>query len=43
MASVWKDKVLPKITSVFSSGKKKAAAAEAVKSYDESKVFFYYT
>lgn len=38
MAGIWKSKVVPKITSVFGGGKKKAAAAEAVKSFDESKV-----
>ena len=35
----WKSKVLPKIKKVFDkSGTKKAAAAEASKSFDESKV-----
>lgn len=37
---IWKSKVLPKIKLVFakSAGKKAAAAAELVKSIDESKV-----
>ena len=37
---IWKSKVLPKIKLVFvkSAGKKAAAAAELVKSFDESKV-----
>lgn len=37
---IWKSKVLPKIKLVFvkSGGKKAAAAAELVKSFDESKV-----
>ena len=35
----WKTKVLPKIKKVFEkNGTKKAAAAEAIKSFDESKV-----
>lgn len=36
----WKSKVLPKIKLIFakSSGKKAAAAAEIVKTFDESKV-----
>ncbi|PWZ20033.1 Plasma membrane-associated cation-binding protein 1 [Zea mays] len=36
---IWKSKVLPKIKLVFvkSAGKKAAAAAELVKSFDESK------
>lgn len=37
----WKTKVLPKIKKVFEkNGTKKAAAAEASKSFDESKVCF---
>lgn len=41
----WKSKVLPKIKKVFekNGSAKKAAAAEAVKSFDESKVFFFLT
>ena len=37
---IWKSKVLPKIKLVFvkSAGKKAAAAAELLKSFDESKV-----
>lgn len=37
----WKEKVLPKIKKVFdkTGPKKAAAAAEACKSFDESKVF----
>ncbi|URE47766.1 salt stress root protein [Musa troglodytarum] len=38
MADVWKSKVLPRIQKVFGGGSsKKAAAAGAVKSFDESK------
>ncbi|XP_074591770.1 plasma membrane-associated cation-binding protein 1-like [Curcuma longa] len=37
MGSIWKSKVLPRFASVFGSSKKKTAAAEAVKSFDESK------
>ncbi|URE17009.1 DREPP plasma membrane polypeptide [Musa troglodytarum] len=38
MANIWKSKVLPKIKKVFgSSGSKKAAVAEAIKSFDETK------
>ncbi|CAD5188427.1 unnamed protein product [Musa acuminata subsp. malaccensis] len=38
MANIWKSKVLPKIKKVFGSGgSKKAAVAEAIKSFDESK------
>ena len=38
----WKSKVLPKIKKVFEkdSTAKKAAAAEAIKNFDESKVLF---
>lgn len=36
----WKAKVLPKIKKVFEkNGTKKAAAAEACKAFDESKVY----
>ncbi|RZS27948.1 hypothetical protein BHM03_00061484, partial [Ensete ventricosum] len=47
MVNYWKTKVLPKIKKVFDRNGKKAAAAEACKSFDESKVgafgfsFFY--
>jgi hypothetical protein len=38
----WKTKVLPKIKKVFEKNStKKTAAAEASKSFDESKVFFF--
>ena len=37
----WKSKVLPKIKKIFEkSGTKKTAAAEACKSFDDSKVRF---
>lgn len=36
----WKSKLLPKIKKVFEKNGKKAAAAEACKSFDESKVAF---
>lgn len=35
---MWKSRVLPKIKKLFGSNGKKAAAAEAIKSFDESKV-----
>lgn len=40
MADVWKSEVLPRIQKVFGGGgsSKKVAAAEVVKSFDESKV-----
>lgn len=39
----WKSKVLPRIKKVFEkNGTKKAAAAEACKSFDDSKVVFMY-
>ncbi|RWW70977.1 hypothetical protein BHE74_00021317 [Ensete ventricosum] len=38
MANIWNSKVLPKIKKVFgSNGTKKAAVAETIKSFDESK------
>ncbi|WOK97234.1 plasma membrane-associated cation-binding protein 1-like [Canna indica] len=37
MVNYWTSKVLPKIKKVFDNGGKKAAAAEACKSFDESK------
>ncbi|URD87996.1 DREPP plasma membrane polypeptide [Musa troglodytarum] len=37
MVNYWKTKVLPKIKKVFDRNGKKAAAAEACKSFDESK------
>ncbi|XP_042404447.1 plasma membrane-associated cation-binding protein 1-like isoform X2 [Zingiber officinale] len=37
MGSIWKSKVLPSFANVFGNSKKKTAAAEAVKSFDESK------
>jgi len=39
----WKSKVLPKIKKVFEkNSSKKAAAAEATKSFDDSKVSSYF-
>lgn len=38
MVNYWKSKVLPTIKKVFDRNGKKAAAAEACKSFDESKV-----
>ncbi|RRT69905.1 hypothetical protein B296_00002749 [Ensete ventricosum] len=41
MVNYWKSKVLPKIKKVFDRNGKKAAAAEACKSFDDSKVGSY--
>lgn len=38
MVNYWKSKVLPTIKKVFDTNGKKAAAAEASKSFDQSKV-----
>ncbi|XP_042474283.1 plasma membrane-associated cation-binding protein 1-like [Zingiber officinale] len=40
MGSIWKSKVLPRFANVFGNSKKKTAAAEAVKSFDDSKEEF---